>query len=209
MTQNPNFQDWIDSSSNTSPDKYDLVKYMRALRDNVATVLPSGSAASNSLEYLDLMDKPLNQVGIDSDVMVTALRHLYDEIDVLKDDVPGFFAMFGEEFGWSVSEQKGFDPYYYIGKCRTALDQYARFLMGVDSSLAKHAAYTRHHYETNYQIKPPPNSNVLELPNDWEKMRTLVNDYQSMEGAMNRTAFKSKHGLSRVHHLGGIFYFYF
>ena len=209
MSQNPTFQEWIDNSPNRSNDKYDLVKYIRALRDNVGKVFPRGSLASDSLKYLDLVDKPLGKIKVDSDAMVGTLRRLYDQIDEFKTDVRGFFAMFGQEFGWTAAERKGFNPYRYVGKCRTALDQYARYLMGTDSSLAQHAAYTRHHYETNYQIKPARGSSVLELPNDWEKMRTLVNDYQSMEGAMNRKTFMSKHGLTRVHYLGGVFRVYF
>ena len=176
MSQNPTFHERIDNSPNWLNYKHNVVKYIRALRDNVGKVFPRSSLASDSLKYLNLVDKPLGKTKGDSDAIVETLRRLYDQIDEFKTDVRGFFAIFGQEFGWSAAERKGINPYRDVGKCRTALDQYARYLTGTDSSLAQHGSYTRHHYETNYPIKPARGSSVLEISNDWEKMRTLVND---------------------------------
>lgn len=209
MTNNPIFSEWIANSRNHREDKDCLVKYIRGLKDNVGRVIPAGTLATDSKVYLDLMDEPLDSTRYNHDHMVETLRHLYDYIDDFKSNVSKFFDMFTEELGLANTERKGFDPYRYIGKCRTALDQYARYLMGIGSNLAKHAAYTRDYYENNYTIKPIDGLSLLVLRNDWDKMRTMVNDYQSMQGAMNTKSFLKKYGLSRVKHCKGEFYFYF
>lgn len=211
MTNNPTFSEWIAGKDHKpfGKGKYHSEKYIRALRDNVEIVFPGDLDAKNCKRYLDLLEERLDLERYDVDDMVEKLTGIYRLINVLKADTRKFLLMFGQEFGWSQEISSTFDPIESVGDCRTALDRYARYLMGVASKLVQHAAYTRDYYENNYTIKPRDGSRLLILRNDWDKMKTMVNDYQSMQGAMNAKSFLKKYGLSRVKHRKGEFHFYF
>lgn len=211
MANNPIFSEWIAGKDHKpfGKGKYHSEKYIMALRDNVEIVFPQNLDAKNCKRFLDLLEERLDLERYDIDDMVEKLTGIYRLINVLKADTRKFLLMFGQEFGWSQEISSKFNPIESVGDCRTALDRYARYLMGVASNLVQHAEYTRDYYDKNYTIKPLVGSNLLVLPNEWKKMRTLVNDYQSMESALDTKRFKNKYGLSQVKHRKGEFYFYF
>lgn len=144
------------------------------------------------------VDTPDGEIEIDIEKMVRLFRTLSSNQDELKSE-ERYTMVFGAGFCRPYEEHdEAKRTYYHVGYCKTALDQFAKFLRGIESSLAQHVAETRHNYEPKYQLQPKLGTDTLVLPNDWKKMKTLINDYQSMQTAMNKDPFKDKHGLKDV-----------
>ena len=197
MNPSMTFQDWLIESPNNEPDKILNLQYIEKLHQNIGIAFDYQNVPSWK-EFLSNVCIPYGEIEIDVEKMVGLFRALSINLDELK-SVERYTMVFGAGFGRPYEKHdEAKKTYYRVGDCKTALDQFARFLRGVESSLAQHAALTRHHYETKYQLQPKQGTDTLVLPNDWKEMKTLINDYQSMQYALNRDFFKDRHGLERV-----------
>lgn len=205
MNPKMTFQDWLNESP--EPDKVLNLDYIRRLYQKIDAVYDYKSVPKLK-EFLSKVDTQFGMIDINEDLMVSMFRTFSSNLDELKSE-DRYSKMFGDDFGRPYNVSKFRVIELRVGDCKTALDQYARFLRGVDSSLAQHAALTRHHYETNYQIQPEEGTNELELPNDWKEMKALINDYQSMQTAMNKDSFRSDHRIDRVRYRRKRFHFTF
>lgn len=198
MPKNLTFADWIEKSPNNAKDKPRLIKYIRALRSKAKKIMPIWSFFSGGVLF-DLMDVPIDKsqeiISEHEDFVINKLRKIYYWLNRLKSGGNKFHIVFGDEFVWSKYGIKIIDPEREIIWCQMAIDQYARFLRGVDSGLAKLPAYTRNYYETNYSITPRAGNRVLVLRNDWDKMKTMANEYRRMQDALNTKSFLFRHKL--------------
>ena len=208
MNSSMTFQDWLLESPNDEPDKILNLQYIEKLHQNIGIAFDYQNVPAWK-DFLSNVDTPYGEIEIDTEKMVGLFRTLSNNLDELKSE-ERYTKVFGAGFGRPYEKHdEAKKTYFRVGDCKTALDQFARFLRGVESSLAQHAALTRHHYETKYQLQPKLGTDTLVLPNDWKEMKTLINDYQSMQTAMNKDTFKNKHGLDDVRYRSGMFEFTF
>lgn len=208
MNPKMTFQDWLNESPNNEPDKGWHLQYIQKLRDNIELAYDYVNVPDWK-GYLSWVDYPYETIEIDKMYMVRSLRTLSRNLDDLKQDHDKYSTIFGEGFG------KPYDTTYKktmerrVGDCKTALDQYARFLRGVDSKLARHADYVRHHYEPKIIEAKDAGVNPLILENEAVAIHNLITDPQSMTAALNIQEMWRLHGIDSVEMVGGKFEVWF
>ncbi len=208
MNPKMTFQDWLNESPNNEPDKGWHLQYIQKLRDNIELAYDYFNVPDWK-GYLGWVDSPYEKIEIDKIYMVRSLRALSRNLDDLKRDHDKYSTIFGKGFG------KQYDTTYKktmerrVGDCKTALDQYARFLRGVDSKLARHADYVRHHYEPKIIAAKESGVNPLILENEAVAIHNLITDPQSMTAALNIQEMWRLHGIDSVEMVGGKFEVWF
>lgn len=208
MNPKMTFQDWLNESPNNEPDKGWHLQYIQKLRDNIELAYDYVNVPDWK-GYLSWVDSPYEKIEIDKKYMVRSLRTLSRNLDDLKRDHDKYSTIFGKGFG------KQYDTTYKktmerrVGNCKTALDQYARFLRGVDSKLARHADYVRYHYEPKIIAAKESGVNPLILENEAVAIHNLITDPQSMTAALNIQEMWRLHGIDSVEMVGGKFEVWF
>lgn len=206
MNSNMTFQDWLARSPNNEHDKVWNLQYVQKLHENIELAYDYINVP-NWKKYLSWVDSPFERISVDELQMVRSLRALSRNLDDLKKDHDKYSILFGEGFG------KDYDTTYKktmekrVGDCKTALDQYARFLRGVDSSLARHADYVRNHYEPQIVAAKEAGVNPLILENDAVKIHNLITDPQSISSALRIQEIEMwrMYGIVDVEMVGGKF----
>lgn len=198
------FQDWLNESPNNKPDKGWNLQYIQKLNENLESSCDNVNV-SLWMTFLRWVDSPFGDFRIEESSMVSALRILSLKLNDLKTDHPKYFALFGEDFGreYNTTYKKAMDK--RVGDCKTALDQYARFLRGVDSRLARHADYVRYHYEPEIIAAKAAGTNPLMLENIAKEIHNLIDDPQSMTDALNIKKMERLHGIVDVKMVDGRF----
>ena len=206
VNSNMTFQDWLARSPNNEHDKVWNLQYVQKLHENIELAYDYINVP-NWKKYLSWVDSPFERISVDELQMVRSLRALSRNLDDLKKDHDKYSILFGEGFG------KDYDTTYKktmekrVGDCKTALDQYARFLRGVDSSLARHADYVRNHYEPQIVAAKEAGVNPLILENDAVKIHNLITDPQSISSALRIQEIEMwrMYGIVDVEMVGGKF----
>lgn len=86
--------------------------------------------------------------------LLLTFRKLSNNLEELKSEAR-YTLVFGVGFGRPYKKyDEAKKTNHRVGDCKAALVQFARFLSGVESSLAQHAALTRDHYEAKCQHQP-------------------------------------------------------
>lgn len=198
------FQDWLIGSRNNEPDKVWNLQYVQKLHKNIEHAYDYINVPDWK-KYLSWVDSPFESISVNELQMVRSLRSLSRNLDDLKKNHDKYSILFGVGFG------KDYDTTYKktmekrVGDCKTALDQYARFLRGVDNSLARHADYVRNHYEPQIVAAKEAGVNPLILENDAVKIHNLITDPQSMSSALKIQEMWRLHGIVNVEMVGGKF----
>ncbi len=155
VDQDMTFKDWLNESPNNEPDKEWMLAYIEKMHDNVDKAFVCDDVLDWK-RYLGWVSSPFGEIQIEIRPMILSLRLLLESLNALKTDRQKYLKLFGPRFG------RDYDAAYdrifqlRVGAGKTALDQYARFLRGTDSSLARQADYFRNYYE-NKIIKAKKN----------------------------------------------------
>ena len=208
MNPKMTFQDWLNESPNNEPDKGWHLQYIQKLRDNIELAYDYVNVPDWK-GYLSWVDSPYEKIEIDKKYMVRSLRTLSRNLDDLKRDHDKYSTIFGKGFGrqYDTTYKKTMER--RVGDCKTALDQYARFLRGVDSKLARHSDYVRQHYEPKIIAAKESGVNPLILENEAVAIHNLITDPQSMTAALNIQEMWRLHGIDSVEMVGGKFEVWF
>ena len=204
MNPKMTYQEWLNESPNNEPDKVWNLQYVEKLRDNIEVAYDYVNVPDWK-GFLSWVDSPFEKIRIDELYMVRSLRTLSRNLDDLKKDHDKYSTLFGEGFGkqYDTTHKKTME--LRVGDCKTALDQYARFLRGVDSRLARHADYVRHHYEPKIIEAREAGVNPLILENEAVAIHNLITDPQSMSAALNIQEMWRLHRIVSVEMVGGKF----
>lgn len=200
MTLGITFREWLDESNNNEDDKNYYVEYIKRLGDNIETAFPKDRAVSEWRKLLGLVHERLGETEVDEDYVFRKLYYLSRKIDDFKRDEAWYFAVFGKNFGRRNKHTRKISVYYSVGDCKTALDQYTRYLRRVPGELARHADRVRDHYDKHLEQAKADRKNPLTLENEWKIMKNLAEDPQSTVSAMLVESYRTKHNIEEIEH---------
>lgn len=195
------FEDWLIESPNTILDKDWHFLYIEKMYKNIHILENCIEVANRDWrwrEYLSWFSSPFEEIYVDKEKMLRSFRSLLTNLDILKKDRKKYMAFFGGSFGqnFDVNFDKTMD--LRVGASKTALDQYARFLCGVKSTLARRSDYIRNYYEQkivdakNHRISP------LYLSDAGLNDHILSYDLLNIRSALNTIKMWRKHGIADV-----------
>lgn len=200
MTLGKTFREWLDESNNNEDDKDLYVEYIKRLGENLETGFPGNRTIPDWKKLLSLVYERLGETEVDENYVFLKLHYLSSVVDDFKKDEPKYFAVFGDNFGRRSKQTRKISVYHSVGDCKTALDQYTRYLRRVPGELARHADRVRDHYDKHLEQAKAAKKNPLTLDNEWKVMKNLAEDPQSTVSAMLVESYRTKHNIEDIEH---------
>lgn len=197
MNPNTTFRKWLDASKNNGPDKRWNLLYIQKLNENI-NALPNVINVPEWKQYLKWVDTPYGKIELEEAQIIGSLRNLCGVLDLLISDQDRYFALFGDSIADRYKTMAQDSIVHSIGDCKTALDQYARFLLGLDSKCAQHASYVRCFYEPQIIAAKEKGKDKLVLKYKPEEMLMLSKNLDTVKKALVTQEMWQKYGINSV-----------
>ena len=197
MNPNTTFRKWLDASKNNGQDKRWNLLYIQKLNENIG-VLPNVINALEWKQFLKWVDTPYGKIELEEAQIIGSLRNLCGVLDLLISDQDRYFELFGDSIAGRYKTMAQDSIGHSIGDCKTALDQYARFLHGSDSKCAQHASYVRYFYEPQIIAAKEQGKDKLVLEYKPEEMLTLSKNLDTVKKALGIQRMWQQYGINSV-----------
>ena len=203
MAREFTFQNWLNESINYGFAKETFAKYIRALNKNLKIVYPEYDDLHRALSLLGLVDEPLDSSSVEEEKVVICFQMLRDLVENLKTKPSDFIALFGDEFSLSRSKIYRRTIEKRVYRCKTAFDQYARFLRGVSPEFAMQANYIRNHFRPHIRAAKSKKEKVLTLNYEHNRLKNLIDSDLNVYDALDNPKFMMEFGIAKIVQLRG------